>query len=87
MSSLELSEMTQVSFERLSEELGDQYIINTEEPQPEFAYLAAIALETYDDPKYDIEDTLMEFIRNTSALDNLDMDECDEIEIILRGGN
>lgn len=83
MSSLELSEMKEVSFERLSEELGDQYIINTEESHPEFAYLAAIALETYDDPRYEIEDTLMEFIRNTSALDNLDMDDCDEISLIL----
>lgn len=51
---------------------------------PEFLYLAAIALETYENDSYEIEDTLMEFMRNTAALD-IDEADCRNIARILEG--
>lgn len=73
----------EVTLDAIAKELGEQYILNSDEEQPEFAYLAALALETYNEDRYSIEDTLMEFIRNTSALNQVDADECDEIEALL----
>jgi len=74
----------EVEFERLARRLGDEYIVNTDESNPEYAYLSALALETYDNNRYSIEDTLMEFIRNSSALDHVDAEACDEIEMLLK---
>lgn len=80
MSQLEVE--AEASFEDLARALGDQYILNSDE-DPEFAYLAALALETHDNDDYEVEDTLMEFIRNSSEL-GVTADDCDEIEALLR---
>lgn len=71
-----------VSLKKIADRLGEEYILG-DNPDPDFAYLAAIALETYGDNSYDIEDTLMEFIRNAD-LDQLDSQDCDDIEEMLR---
>ena len=71
-----------VSIDELADRISYQYIIQGDSDR-EFAYLAALALETKLNDEYDIERTLSEFIRNTSALD-LSLEECEEIEEILR---
>ena len=71
----------EVELRTIAERLGDEYILSDDD-ESDFAYLAAIALETKDN-HYTIQDTLMEFIRNTSALDSVDADDCDEIEGLL----
>jgi hypothetical protein len=71
----------EVELRTIAERLGDEYILSDDD-ESDFAYLSAIALETKDS-NYTIQDTLMEFIRNTSALDNVDADDCDEIEGLL----
>lgn len=81
MSQLEVE--AEASFEDLARALGDQYILNSEK-DPEFAYLAALALETHDNDDYEVEDTLMEFIRNSSELENVTVEACDEIEMLLK---
>lgn len=72
-----------VSTDRISEELGEQGILSDDTANSEFFYLAALALETHPNSRYDIEDSIMEFLRNSGAVD-VDMSECDEIENILR---
>lgn len=71
-----------VSTDRLAKEIGDQGILGGA-PNSEFLYLAALALETHADDNYDIEDSLMEFLRNSYDVD-VNLDECNEIEAILR---
>lgn len=79
------SELTvEVSVERLEAELCEQGILGKNVDNYDFAYLAAIALGTWDDKQYDIYATLMEFIRNSSKFDNLSYEDCEEIEAILR---
>lgn len=73
----------EVEFEHLARRLGDEYILDSDE-DPEFAYLAALALETQDNPSYSVEDTLMEFIRNSSELENVTVEACEEIEALLK---
>lgn len=72
-----------VSTDRISEELGEQGILSDDTASPEFFYLAALALETHSNSRYDVEDAIMEFLRNSGAVD-VDMSDCDEIENILR---
>lgn len=72
----------EVDLDHLSEQIGSQMVISEDELRPEFGYLAALALETRCDARYDVEDTLMEFIRNSSALD-VDAQDCEEISLIL----
>lgn len=72
-----------VSLEELGERLGEQYILEGERDERAFGFLAAIALETMNDSSYDIEDTIMEFIRNTDSID-VTLEEANEIENILR---
>lgn len=72
-----------VSLDRLYAELGNQGILGDEVDGREFIYLAALALEAREKDNYDINDTLMEFIRNSGAVDT-DLDDADDIEVILR---
>ena len=72
-----------VSTDRIAEELGEQGILGDDVASTEFLYLSALALETREHSQYDIERAVMEFLRNSSAID-ADMSECDEIENILR---
>jgi len=71
------------SLDEISDALGNDYILSDTAEGREFAYLAALALETQDNDSYDIERTLMEFIRNEDTL-NIDASDCNEIEAILR---
>lgn len=73
----------EVSFDELVELLGEKYILGDEEGS-EFAYLAALALDTYEDDRYNIEDTIAEFIGNTDALDQVTVQDTEEIKILLQ---
>lgn len=72
-----------VSTDRIAEELGEQGVLGDDVASTEFFYLSALALETREDDRYDVERAIMEFLRNSRAID-ADMDDCDEIESILR---
>lgn len=89
MSELELTPVNSevdvtVSFEVISDELGEQYILSKQDER-DFAYMAGIALETADDNGYQLIDALMEFIRNSSRFSHVSATECNEIEMLLRG--
>lgn len=75
--------VVEVEFDEIADALGAEYIIGDGDNR-EFAYLAALALETHGDPSYSIEDTLIEFIRNESALEEVDAQDAEEIEILLQ---
>lgn len=72
-----------VSTDRIAEELGTQGILGDDVASTEFFYLSALALETRENSQYDVERAVMEFLRNSAAVP-VDMDDCDEIENILR---
>lgn len=79
------SEVTvDVSIERLYDELGRQGILGDNVERAEFFYLAALALECREDESYDIQDTLIEFIRNSGELEHVSMEESGAIEQLLR---
>jgi len=75
-----------VSVERLHEELGNQGILGDDVPRDEadFFYLAALSLGTRDDEQYDINRTLMEFIRNARGFEHVTPEAADRIEDLLR---
>lgn len=74
---------TDVDLETIHTELCEQGIARSAGQEMDHFYLAALALGTKDDKDYNINDTLVEFIRNASTLD-LTRDEADQIEELLR---
>lgn len=72
----------EVTLDYLADRLSEDYILGAGK-NPEFAYLAALSLETLDSREYDIERVIMEFLRNSQDVD-LTREECNEIEEILR---
>ena len=74
----------EISLTALADMVGEQKILRPDKSIRPFGYLAALALETAERNDYDIERTLMEFIRNSSSIE-ITPEDCDEIELILRG--
>lgn len=72
-----------VSDERLYEELGDQGILGEDVEGHEFFYLAALAIECREDNRYSVERVIVEFIRNSPAVD-VTLGKASDIEEILR---
>ncbi|AGM11416.1 hypothetical protein M199_gp250 [Halogranum tailed virus 1] len=72
----------EVTLDEIADALGEQYIIE-DAGNKEFAYLAALVLETHDDNSYDLERSIMEFLRNEESID-LTQEQCNEIEEMLR---
>jgi hypothetical protein len=70
-----------VSIDRLYNELGEQGILGEDVEDSDFFYLAALALECYEDEDYDLEDVILEVLRVT---ERASLEEADEIEAILR---
>lgn len=75
-----------VSIGRISEEFGTQGILGDGVPREDadHFYLAAIALETMDDEQYDINDALMEYIRNSSGFEHVTDEAANRIEDLLK---
>lgn len=75
-----------VSTERISDELGRQGILGDDVSREDSAYfyLASIALGTQDDEQYDLNRTLMEYIRNSREFEHVSSDAADRIEDLLR---
>lgn len=71
-----------LTLDQIADELSEEYVLGGKD-NAEFAYLGALAIETLDNDDYDIERTLMEFLRNSQDID-LTRDECDKIEAMLR---
>lgn len=55
----------EVSIEQLWEELGEQGILGDDVDEPDFFYLAALALECYEDDDYTPSDVVLEFIEHS----------------------
>lgn len=68
--------------EDLREEIGNQLILDGDHEDVPYAYLAGIALEAMNDEDMDLDDVVIEYLRNTYAFD-LREDELDEIEAML----
>lgn len=75
---------TNASLEELSEAIAEQMILG-DVGDDRYGYLASLALECGEDSDYDVTDTLMEYIRHARAYEDLSLDECNQIEAILRG--
>lgn len=71
-----------VSIERLYKEIGEQGILSGDGDG--FFYLAGLALECYEDERYTITDTLMEFIQNSGEFEHVTQEAADDIEKLLR---
>lgn len=74
----------EISLEQLHRELGEQGILAEDEDRPEFFYLAALSLECYEDDDYSATDVVIEFIRNSREFEHLSVEDCDEVEALLR---
>lgn len=73
----------EVSLTSLHRAIGKQGILNEDEENPEYFYMAALALECSQDDDYPIDATVMEFIRNCEALD-VSQEAADDIEKLIR---
>jgi hypothetical protein len=89
MSNLELNQTNEelnvtVSFDRVSKELCEQYILSGTEDERPFAYLASLTLETTDNDDYDINRVFSEYLRNSSSFEHLTVEDVQLVEEILR---
>lgn len=78
---LEIGVEADITTKELAEFVGDQMILG-DAGEPDFGYLAALALDCESNHDYDVTDTLMEFIREGPY--DLDSTEENKIESMLR---
>jgi hypothetical protein len=72
----------EVSLRTLADKLGDEYILSPQDSS--FEYLAAMALETSEQSSYEVDDVILEFIRNSQEFEHLNGQDIGTIEEVLR---
>ena len=76
-------ETVTVSVEEVANGLSNTFILSDFDEKG-FAYLSALSLEAMENEQYDLYRALSEFIRNSSELSALSMDDIRTIEMKLR---